>query len=635
MSILQKKYGLLACCLLAAQLAFAQPWSERMAATFLHLHPDSIVIGSNKTTRWDYEQGLMLRALEQVWRRTADGRYFAYIQKDLDLFVQPDGSIRTYRLDDFNIDNVASGHALLLAGQVTGQEKYHKAAQLLRRQLAEHPRTKAGGFWHKKRYPNQMWLDGLYMAEPFYAEYSLLFNELQNLNDIARQFTLIEQHTLDPKTGLLFHGYDESRAQRWANPTTGCSPNFWGRSMGWHVMALVDVLDFFPKNHPQRAALEGYLARLMTALVKYQDPATGCWWQITDRGGDPGNYLEASATCMYVYALLKGVRTGCLDASLLPAARKGYAGMLQNFVSTDTDGRVHLEKTVSVGGLGGNPYRDGSYEYYLSEPLRKDDLKGVGPFIMASVEMERLEGDLPVGRGKTVLLDRWFNNEYRNGARFHYTWEDQTNSGFAWWGDIFRDFGAKTASLDTAPTKANLKNTDVYIIVDPDTRKETAAPNWVEKQHVAAVKNWVKRGGTLVLLANDTANCEVPHFNQLAAAFGIRFTEKSRNMVKNNQFEQGKVVVPAGHPIFKTAKNLYIKELSTLAVQSPATASLTDGSDIIMATASYGKGRVFALGDPWLYNEYVDGRKLPPTFDNFQAARDLAQWLLSAPTPNP
>ena len=231
-----------------------------------------------------------------------------------------------------------------------------------------------------------------------------------------------------------------------------------------------------------------------------------------------------------------------------------------------------------------------------------------------------------------MLLDRYFNNEYRKDVRFHYTWEDQENSGFSWWRQIFRDYGAETASLDEAPNAKNLKKADVYLIVDPDTRKETANPNVVEKQHIQAIKQWVKKGGVLVLLANDSSNCELPHFNQLAAEFGIHFTDKSRNMVKNNQFEQGAITVSIGNSIFKAGRKLYIKELSILELSSPAQPVLTEAGDIIMATASYGKGRVFALGDPWLYNEYVDGKKLPADFDNFGAARDLSAWVLQKPS---
>lgn len=622
-------------------LAQQKPWSQRMADSFIATHKDSIVVGNNKTARWDYEQGLMLKALERVWYRTGNGQYFTYILNDLNQFVRDDGSIRTYNADDFNIDNVTTGRALLTLAQQSqpGNARFQKAAVLLRKQLTQQPRNKEGGFWHKKRYPNQMWLDGLYMAEPFYAEFSALYGQADgsaaaSFDDIASQFALVEKHLVDPKTGLLYHAYDESRAQKWANPQTGQSPNFWGRAIGWYAMALVDVLDYFPANHPQRAILVKDLQRLAPVLATYQDPKTGCWFQVVNQGGRQGNYPEASASCMYVYALAKGTRLGYLDKSALATAQKGYQGILKTFIETTPDGQVNLNGTVSVGGLGGEPYRDGSYAYYLSEPIRKNDLKGVGSFIMASVEMEMVP-ELGVGRGETVAVDNYFNHEFRKSTvgatvqeSFHYTWEDRMHSGFWLWGNTFRELGAKTVTVPTAPTAASLKGVDVYIIVDPDSPKETAKPNYVQQADINAIADWVKAGGVLVLMANDTSNCETKHFNQLAQTFGIRFTDKNRNMVQGNQFEQGNVPIPANNPIFKETKAVYIKELATLEVKAPAKTIVSEESDAVIAVAKVGKGTVFAVGDPWLYNEYTDGRKIPAEFENFRAGKELATWLL-------
>ena len=619
-------------CAFGLQAQSPAEWSKRMATTLMTAHPDSFCYDPAKPARWDYELGLYLKGLDHLWRQTGDASYFQYIRKQMDFYIREDGSIRTYDVESYNIDHLTPGNIALLLYRQTGQEKYRTAAQTLRGQLNGQPRTHEGGFWHKKRYPWQMWLDGLYMGEPFYALYSQAFGETKNFDDIANQFIWMEKHSRDSKTGLLYHGWDESREQQWADKTTGQSPHFWGRAMGWYAMALVDVLDYFPENHPKRGELIAILQRLSDAVVKFQDPATGVWFQVVDKGSEPGNYREASASNMFAYALLKGVRLGYLNARFSDAGQKAYSGILREFMVQDADGSWHLEKTCSVAGLGGNPYRDGSYAYYISEPVRRDDLKGAAPFILAGVELERLLHS-QTGKGKTVLLDRYFNNERKNGARFHYTWEDTENSGFSWWGQIFQDLGAKTKSLDVAPTAANLAKAQVYILVDPDTKKETDNPNLIEKQHILALKNWVKSGGTLVLLANDTSNCEIPHFNQLASEFGIRFSDKNRNMVKNNQFEQGAIPIPTDNSVFKTARKLYIKELSVLELKAPAQALVSEGGDVIMATASIGAGRVFALGDPWLYNEYVDGKKLPAEYDNFNATRDLATWLLQKNEP--
>jgi len=366
-----------------------KPLSEGMADTAMNrLWRDAEKNESGQPAKWTYERGVVLKGIEGMWRSTGDGKYFRYIQQSMDQFVNSDGTIRTYTLDNYNLDNILPGRNLLLLYKVTGQEKYRKAAALLREQLKTHPRTSEGGFWHKKIYPSQMWLDGLYMAEPFYAEYAATFHEDAAFDDIARQFVLMERHARDARTGLLYHGWDESRKQRWANPTTGRSPNFWGRAMGWYGMALADTLDYFPQEHAQRDELIAILIRLGAAIVKYQDKKTGLWYQVLDKGSGKGNYLEASASCMFVYALAKGVRSGYLPATYLQVAQKGYKGIVDHFIKTDARGQVNLDGTVSVAGLGGNPYRDGSYQYYLSERVVTNDPKGVGAFLLASNQME-------------------------------------------------------------------------------------------------------------------------------------------------------------------------------------------------------------------------------------------------------
>jgi unsaturated rhamnogalacturonyl hydrolase len=613
---------------IAAQTA---PLSERMAATAMTIWKDSLATDPSRE-RWNYDQGVLLKGIEGVWMNTADGKYFRYIQHITDHFINDDGTIRTYKPGDYNLDNVLSGRNLLLLYKVTGQDKYRKAADILREQLRTHPRTSEGGFWHKKIYPSQMWLDGLYMGEPFYAEYAATFHEDADFDDIAKQFILMETHSRDPKTGLLYHGWDESKQQRWADPQTGHSPNFWARAMGWYAVALVDTLDYFPKDHPQRAELLAILKRLAAAIEKYQDPKSGLWYDVLDKGKEKGNYFEASASSMFVYALAKAVREGYLPASYFKVAQKGYDGIKSQFIEPTPAGGVNLKGTVSVSGLGGNPYRDGSYEYYLSEKVVTNDAKGVGAFLMAATEME-IADTLSIGKGKTVTLDYFFNSETKKDARghvlpFHYKWEELPNSGFSFFGHAFTNYGARTESLMQAPTSANLKGSDIYIIVDPDTKEETEHPNFIEDAHIKAITDWVKRGGVLVLMGNDIGNMEFDHFNNLARQFGIQFNKDSKNRVQGNDFEMGKIMVPAGHAIFKLARQLYLKEISTLSVTPPAKAIIEDKDGVIMAVSRFGKGAVFAVGDPWLYNEYTDGRKLPMEYDNYKAARELARWLI-------
>jgi unsaturated rhamnogalacturonyl hydrolase len=257
---------------------------------------------------------------------------------------------------------------------------------------------------------------------------------------------------------------------------------------------------------------------------------------------------------------------------------------------------------------------------------------------MASNEMEIADGlalsrRLSSRRATTVTLDSFFNNELKPDAtgrttRWHYKWDEMPNSGYFFWGNVFRNLGAKTEVLFDGPSARNLKDTDIYIIVDPDTPTETAKPNFIEPQHVKAITDWVKAGGVLVLMGNDKGNAEFEHFNQLAKQFGIQFNEDSKNRVQGDKFEMGAVMVDSGNAIFKTAKHLYLKEISTLALSPPAKPVMQHNGDVIMAVARLGRGVVFAVGDPWFYNEYVDGRKLPPEFENFKAAQDLSRWLI-------
>src|SRR5438067_3356283 len=364
-------------------IAQTSSWSERMASTAMTRWANSWETDPARTEKWSYEQGVLLKGIENVWLNRADGKYFTFIQRSIDRFVNDNGTIKTYKLDDYNLDNINEGKLLLTLYRVTEKEKYKKAADHLREQLKTQPRTHEGGFWHKKIYPFQMWLDGLYMGEPFYAEYAAIFHDDAAFDDIAKQFVWIEAHARDARTGLLYHGWDESKQQRWANPQTGLSPNFWARAKGWYGTAVGDPLGYFTEKHPERAELIAILKRLAPAIEKYQDAKSGLWYQILDKGTEKGNYFEASAAGMFVYALAKGARRGYLPDHYLSVAQKGYQGILDRFVKTDANGQVNLEGTVGGAGLGGNPYRDGSYQYYTGEKIVTNDPKGIGALLMA------------------------------------------------------------------------------------------------------------------------------------------------------------------------------------------------------------------------------------------------------------
>ncbi|MGP1667752.1 MAG: glycoside hydrolase family 88/105 protein, partial [Rhodanobacter sp.] len=271
-------------------------------------------------SEWHYKHALLFEGVYHLWLSTGNERYWNSLTAYVDHYIAEDGTIRTYRLDEYNIDQINPGKLLFPLYEETGEARYRVALDTLRNQLRHHPRTPEGGFWHKQIYPNQMWLDGLYMGSVFYAHYAAAVNEPEAFDDIAFQFLTIEEHTRDSQTGLLYHAWDQSCRMAWADPQTGCSPEFWSRAMGWYVMALVDCLEYFPADHAARPKFEAILERTLAAVVRYQDKATGLWWQVMDQGDRVGNYLEASGTSMFTYAIAKGVRTGHLNRSWLGVA---------------------------------------------------------------------------------------------------------------------------------------------------------------------------------------------------------------------------------------------------------------------------------------------------------------------------
>jgi unsaturated rhamnogalacturonyl hydrolase len=357
-------------------------WSVRMVESTLQRY-------TLNDFQWHYEHGLQVMAIQKAAEATGETHYQRFVSDWIDHFVQSDGTIRTYRLDEYNMDQINAGKLLYDAYDRTGAERHRQAIELLRKQMRTHPRNNANGYWHKLIYPYQMWLDGIYMAGPFLAEYARRFNEPSTFDDVVHQITLIEKHTRDEKTGLLYHAWDESRQQHWCDPITGRSQYFWGRGIGWFVMAIVDVLDHLPRDHAARSNLIAILDQTAAAVVKVQDETTGLWYQILDLPERAGNYLEASASAMFVYAFAKGVREGYLAQDYLLSARRGYHGLLQNLIKIDSQGLLTLEKVCGGAGLGGEPYRDGSFEYYVTEKIIPNDPKGVGPFILAALEMER------------------------------------------------------------------------------------------------------------------------------------------------------------------------------------------------------------------------------------------------------
>lgn len=361
-------------------------WAQKMADAVMQ-RSDSLIYYLRDKPKYEYDYAFLGSAIDKLG--SIDKKYSDFMQAYIDYFVQEDGKIDGHKMSNYNIDRVRPGLNMLELYQRTGDEKYKIAIETLVKHMEGQPRTNAGGFWHKKVYPYQMWLDGLYMASPFLARYAHDFNQPKWFDEVAFQLEEVYNRTLDEKTGLVYHAWDESREQRWCNPETGQSKHFWSRATGWYIMALVDVLDYLPENHPDRAALISILNNLSEALLKVRDPETGLWYQVLDKGGREGNYLEASGTAMFIYAFAKGEKKGYLDKKYTKIAGNAFDSMVKNMIITAEDGLPVLTNTCGACGLGGNPYREGDYEYYINEKQVDNDQKGVAPFIMAAMELNK------------------------------------------------------------------------------------------------------------------------------------------------------------------------------------------------------------------------------------------------------
>lgn len=348
------------------------------------------MIRSWKSNKWNYIDGCMITGILERYEITGEARFLDFADRFLSGFVQEDGRIRTYDPEEYSLDNVNPAKNLFPLYDLTGKEKYRKAIELVRSQLSTMPRTPEGNFWHKLIYPNQVWLDGIYMALPFYMEYEKRFDAQKDCEDICRQIANVEIRMRDPKTGLYYHGYDASRKMYWADPDTGCSPNFWLRAEGWFILGLVDVLEIM-KDLPMGAEsvhLQHMLLDLAKALSKYQDPS-GLWYQLIALPELAGNYLETSGTALISAALLKAVRLGFLPESFRAVGEKAFYGIVDHRLTKNADGTPCVTGICLVGGLGGEQHRDGSAAYYLSEPVVQNDAKGVGPLLLAYTEMLR------------------------------------------------------------------------------------------------------------------------------------------------------------------------------------------------------------------------------------------------------
>ncbi|MGY5354591.1 glycoside hydrolase family 88/105 protein [Wenyingzhuangia sp. IMCC45467] len=367
-------------------------WAKKMADSDQQRNPNPAFLDHTKNPRWNYTQGLVALANQKLYHETREEQYLNYVMSFADQMIDNDGNILGgYSVERYSLDLINPGKILFDLYRKTKGPKYKVAMDTLHKQLEGHPRNSDGGYWHKSNYPWQMWLDGVYMADPFSAQYGATFQTPTAIEDAILQIELVQKHTYDASTGLNFHGYDEKRQQFWADKTTGCSSHVWGRAQGWYCMALVDVLDFIPENHPKRETIIQILKKVYKAVAKAQDKKTGVWYQVMDQPKRTGNYLESTCSTMFVYALAKAYNKGYIGKKYLKVAQKGFQGILKQFIVTNNDDSISIIKCCAVAGLGGkNPTdRDGSFAYYLSEPIRSNDAKAVGPFIMAGIALQK------------------------------------------------------------------------------------------------------------------------------------------------------------------------------------------------------------------------------------------------------
>ncbi|MBQ6301951.1 MAG: glycoside hydrolase family 88 protein [Bacteroidales bacterium] len=371
-----------------------KPFSVQLVSSEMVRNVDGVHLdGMGGKLKWNYTTGLELKAFLDVYDRYGDENIFRYVDGWYDSIIGPDGKILSYKIKNYSTDHICPGRTLFRLYDMTGKEKYRMAMDTLRKQISQHPRTSEGGFWHKMIYPDQMWLDGLYMAQPFYAEYTRRYEAPERRDscyrDVLNHFLVVARHTYDPATGLYRHAWDESRKMFWCDPETGQSDHAWGRALGWYCMAIVDVLEIVPRETEGWNEVLGIFRGIFDTLPEYADPATGMWYQVLDQPGREGNYVEATCSAMFTYAMLKGTRLGFLDKSLHKEACRNYSRLLETFVTTGADGLVSLEHCCAVAGLGGKDNRRGDYDYYIKERICENDPKGIGPLIWASLEMER------------------------------------------------------------------------------------------------------------------------------------------------------------------------------------------------------------------------------------------------------
>ena len=406
-----KIFFLILASLFTLAAAGQEPYSVRMIRSEMKRCPDATYLdGRNGVRKWNYTTGLELKSFMDATKRYDLPEVVSYVKAWADTMATENGEVYSYKKSNYNVDHICPARIYFDLHDMYGSQdkSYRRVLRKIREQIDSQPRTRSGEFWHKKIYPHQVWLDGFYMALPFYAEYTARYASKEQkdslFTDIVHQFVAGAENTYDPATGLFRHAWDESKSMFWCDPETGLSAHAWGRATGWYAIALVEVLDYLPKTHPGYRTLIEQLNYFLEVLPKWADKQTGMWYQVLDCPQREGNYQESTCSIMFTYAFLKGLRRGYIDDSHAEYIMGLYPKFIDRFIKENPDGTISMTDCCAVGGLGGAQMRKGDFDYYLSEPIIDNDCKGVGPFIWASLEWEAMhnidysqsEGNMPV-----------------------------------------------------------------------------------------------------------------------------------------------------------------------------------------------------------------------------------------------
>jgi len=581
-------------CSVDGAIAQSLPPSRQAADAAMAHWPAAGFAGATGAERSGRER--LLEALDEEWLGTADAKYFRYIESAVDPLIAADGTIEGHDENSRSLNRVALGRELLLLHRVTGQKKYFEAAANLRRQPGSQPRGPDGSLRHSKESPGEMRVEDLLNAEPLNAEFAAVFQQPQEFAGIARRLALFEERARDARNGLMKGRVEEENSSFGEKSAADQRAELHNTAV--FMSALVATLPYFPRTEGERASLIAILRRVADAAAHAasEQREEASVPQPTQMGAETPTL--ALTQRVIAYAIAKSVRLG-----FLPASYFGNAEALFH------DAGEHSSRA----SLDGDP-------------------AGAAAFILASREME-IAPLAKRAQGARVLLDAWFNSQKRVNALgqsefFHYKWDDFSDSGFSLLSHLFRDFGIATDTLYNPPRSSNLGGAQFYILVSPDIPAKNPTPHYMTERDALQIAGWVRRGGILLMMENDPANADIEHFDLLADKFGIHFNNVLSHHVIGDAFSMGRIVAPGGGEFFERPRVLYMKDTCTISLRGSARPLLTDKGDVTMAASKYGKGTVFAVVDPWLYNEYTDGRKLPSDYDNFGGAQDLLNWLI-------